>query len=396
MDKRIYILMVISFIVGMVELIIGGILDLIATDLKIGLGKAGILITIYSFILGIVGPVLMVVTAKMERKRLTMIFLFLFLLGNVVTVGSPTYSMLFVGRIISAASASLLINLCLVMAASIADHKYRSRAIGIVSMGISASIVLGLPIGLILGNAFGWRAPFVLIILLTVLSMVGVYFFLSRVKPKPSIPIREQLATLKNRKIFFGQATTFLFLGGHTVLYAYFTPFLKEVMGFEGAMISIAYLIFGIAAVMGGGLGGIMGDRLGTKRTILIVAIAFSCAIFSVKFTIFSPVLFFIVMIIWGMLSWAMSPPMQSYLIEISPETSDIQQSLNNSSLHFGIAVGSLIGGVVIEHTSVGYNAIIGGIVVLLSIGTSLISMYSGLSSNKKNGNKHELMRREA
>lgn len=384
MDKRIYILMVISFIVGMVELIIGGILDLIAKDLNVSLGNAGILITIYSLILGVVGPVLLVLTAKMERKRLTMIFLFLFLLGNAVTVISPSYSILFVGRVISAASASLLINLCLVMAPSIVDLKYRGRAIGIVSMGISASIVLGLPIGLILGNAFGWKAPFVLIIFLTVLSIVSVYFFLDKVEPKPSVSLGKQLKTLKSRKVFFAQATTFLFLGGHTVLYSYFTPFLKSVVGLEGMMISLAYLIFGIAAVTGGGLGGIMGDRIGTKQTILIVAVTLCCAIFSIQYTIFSYVVFFIVMIIWGMMSWAMSPPMQSYLIEISPETSDIQQSLNNSSLHFGIAVGSLIGGIVIENFSVGFNAIIGGILVLLSIGTALISMSSGLARNEK------------
>src|SRR5699024_11721536 len=98
------------------------------------------------------------------------------------------------------------------------EHKYRGRAIGIVCMGVSASIVLGLPVGLILGNTFGWRAPFVLITLLTVLSMAGVFFLMDRVEPKPSSSIKDQLATLKNRKIFFGQSITFLFMTGHTIL----------------------------------------------------------------------------------------------------------------------------------------------------------------------------------
>lgn len=392
MDKRIYILMMASFVVGLVELIIGGIIDLIAVDLQVSLGKVGFLITIYSLILGLLGPVLLVLTAKMERKKLTLLFLVLFLIGNIVTAISASYMILLAGRIISAVSASLLINLCLVLAPSIVEVKYRGRALGIVSMGISGSIVLGLPIGLLLGNTFNWRAPFLLIIFLTVLSLAGVYFFMKKVEPKPYLPLGEQLKTLKNRKIFFAQATTFLFLGGHTVLYAYFTPFLKDVAGFGESMVSVAYLIFGIAAVAGGGLGGIMGDRIGTRKSIFIVAIVFSCAIFSIPYTTFSFILFAAVMVIWGAMSWAMSPPMQSYLIETAPESSDIQQSINNSALHFGIAFGSFVGGIVIEQSTVNYNAIVAGIIVLFSIGTAYISMRGG-SSGKSNREEERVQR---
>lgn len=384
MDKRVYFLMIISFIVGMVELIIGGILDLIAADLHVSLGKAGLLITIFSLILAIAGPILLILTAKIERKRLTIGFLFIFLVGNLITVFGTSYSLLFVGRIISALSASLLIILCLVMAPNLVDPKYRGRAIGLVSMGVSGSLVLGVPFGLILGNAFGWRAPFVLISLLTILSIIGVIVFMEKVDPRPSIPISQQLATLKNRKIFFAHLTTFLFLGGHTVLYAYLTPFLKTTMGLEGSWVSIAYLIFGIAAVSGGGIGGTLADMFGTKRTIISVIIIFAFAILSLPYTTFALPIFLIVMIIWGMMSWAVSPAMQSYLIEVSPETSDVQQSLNNSALHFGIAFGSLIGGFVIEHASVEYNATVGGLLVIFALASALTSMYSSVSISKR------------
>ncbi|WP_330949744.1 MFS transporter [Virgibacillus sp. MG-45] len=384
MDKRVYFLMIVSFIVGMVELIIGGILDLIADDLQISLGKAGLLITIFSLIFAIAGPVLLIATAGVERKRLTIVSLFVFLLGNIVTLFSSTYMIVFLGRIISAMSGALLIILCLVMAPTIVDPKYRGRAIGLVSMGVSGSLVLGVPLGLMLGNAFGWRAPFVMISLLTVLSIVGVFFFMERVEPKPSIPIGKQLATLKSRKILFAQSTTFLFLAGHTVLYAYLTPFLKTTMGMEGTAISVAYLVFGVAAVSGGGFGGTLADIFGTKRTILVVTVIFGCAIFAIPYTTFAMPVFLVVMIVWGMMSWAVSPAMQSYLIESSPETSDIQQSLNNSALHLGIAFGSVVGGVVIEHTSVTHNATVGGLLVVLALGTALLSMHEKKPLPKK------------
>ncbi|ASK60748.1 MFS transporter [Virgibacillus phasianinus] len=375
MDKRVYLLTIVSFVVGMVELIIGGILDLVATDLAISLGQAGFLITIYSLVFAIAAPILLSLTAKVERKRLTLLTLIVFLAGNILAVFSGTYSMLLIARIISAASGSLLVVLCVTIASNIVTEKYRARAIGVVFMGVSASLVLGVPVGLMLGNAFGWRTPFIMITVLTLLSLTCVYFFMGKIEPKPSIPLIQQLRTLKNRRILFAQLTTFLFLAGHLTLYAYLTPFLKMTMGLNGTWVSVVYLIFGVAAVAGGGLGGMMADRFGTKSTILAVTVVFGLAIFTIPYTTFAFPLFLFVMVIWSMLSWAITPAMQSYLIEASPETSDIQQSLNNSALHFGIAFGSLIGGVVIEQASVTQNPTVGGMFIILALVTVVLSM---------------------
>src|SRR5690606_26413649 len=113
---------------------------------------------IFSFVFAFSAPVLLVLTARFERKKLTLITLVLFLLGNLIAVFSVNYSMLFFSRIVSAATSSLLIVLCITMASDIVSAKYRGRALGIVNMGVSGSIVLGLPIGLALGDVFGWRA----------------------------------------------------------------------------------------------------------------------------------------------------------------------------------------------------------------------------------------------
>ncbi|WP_416825638.1 MFS transporter [Ectobacillus polymachus] len=375
MNKRVYLLTIVSFVVGMVELIIGGILDLISEDLGVSLGKAGFLITVFSLVFAVAAPILLTITAQVERKRLTLVALLVFLIGNALVIVSPSYTMLLIARILSAASGSLLIVLCVTIASTIVDEKYRARAIGVVFMGISASLVLGIPIGLMLGNAFGWRAPFILIVVLTVLSILGVYFFMGRLAPKPTIPIRQQLGTLKDRRVLFAQLTSFLFLAGHLTLYGYLTPFLKMALGLNGTWVSIVYLIFGVAAVFGGGLGGMLADRFGTKPTILAVIVLFCISIFMIPYTTFAFPLFLAVMIMWSMLSWAITPAMQSYLIESSPETSDIQQSLNNSAIHFGIAFGSMIGGIVIENASVEMNATVGGVLVILALGTAVFSM---------------------
>ncbi|WP_077213054.1 MFS transporter [Bacillus dakarensis] len=375
MNKRVYFLMIVSFVIGMVELIISGILDLIAEDLNVSLGQAGYLITIFSLIFAIASPILLILTANIERKKLTLISLVIFLIGNAVIVFAPTYSIVFTGRVITAISGALLIILCLVMAPSLVEPQYRGRAIGVISMGVSGSLVLGVPLGLMLGNAFGWRAPFVLITFLTLLSIVGVYFFMEKVAPKPSVPLKKQLATLKSQKVSFAHATTFLYMAGHSVLYTYLKPYIDATTGLQGSWISVIYFLFGLAAVLGGGIGGTMSDKLGSKQTISISIIGLGIVLFTMSYSTSILFVFLVVLMIWGMLSWVISPAMQSYLIETSPETSDIQQSLSNSSLHLGIAAGSLAGGVVIEQASVEINPTIGAFLVLLSLVTVIISI---------------------
>lgn len=372
MDKRVYLLTTISFVVGMVELIIGGILDLVALDLGISIGRAGLLITFFALVFAISGPVLLFLTGKADRKRVTLIALIVFFIGNIVAVFSTTYSILLVSRIISAASGALLVVLCLTLASHISRPEYRGRAIGLVVMGISASIVLGLPIGVSLGHAFGWRSPFVLVAILTIVLMGGVFLFFGKVQSQVPLSLKEQLLALNNKKILFGHFTMFFFMAGHFTLYGYLTPFVKTTMGFDGTWITIVYFVYGAAAVIGGGIGGFTADRFGIKRTLLTVIILLGISLFVMPQVQF--LFFWVMLVIWGVLSWAITPPIQSHLIQLSPDTSDIQQSLNNAALHFGIAFGTFVGSIVTDQLSVEQNAYVGVLFAALALGSFFVS----------------------
>ncbi|MBX0357421.1 MFS transporter [Halobacillus sp. Nhm2S1] len=378
MNKKVYLLALVAFVVGTVELIIGGILDLVADDLGITLGQAGLLITIFSLVFAVASPILLTATARFDRKKLMLVTLVIFFLGNMLAYLSPNYSTIMLARVLTAASGSLLVVLAVTIASAIVTKEYRGRAIGTIFMGISGSLVLGVPIGLTIGNSFGWRSPFLLISVLTLLSIVAVWISLGKIAPKPVLSIKEQLRTLKDKKIFSAQLTSFLFLTGHLALYAYLTPFLKSEMGMNGTWVSIVYFIFGVAAVMGGGVGGFLSDKFGSERSILGIILVFAIAIFTIPHVTFSLPLFLMVMVIWSALSWAVTPAQQNYLISSAPETSDIQQSLNNSALHFGIAFGSSIGGIVIEQSSVIHNATVGGVFVLIALATAYFSITRG------------------
>ncbi|RNB86886.1 MFS transporter [Brevibacillus fluminis] len=390
MNFRVYMLAIASFVVGMVELIIGGILDQVASQFGISISQAGELITVFSLVFAIASPILLTLTAKIERKALCLWALLVFLFGNIVAYFSPVFSMLMISRIISAASGSLLIILCVTMASSLVKEEFRARAIGVIFMGVSASLVLGIPIGLVIGTHFGWRVIFLLIAILTLLTMLGIYSFMDKMEPKPVIPLRQQLRTLKNAKMLSAQLTSLFFLTGHLTLYAYLTPFLQSTLHINATWISLFYFLFGISAVLGGGIGGWTADKWGSKKSILVIVSLFTLILFLLPTVTFSMPLFILVMMIWSALSWALTPAQQSYLIETSPETSDIQQGLNNSALHLGIALGSSIGGFVINEYSVSHNAVVGGLITLLAL---FCAWFSITRTSPSNAREHASLR---
>lgn len=373
LDKRIYLLTIISFVVGIVELIIGGILDLVAADLGVTIGQAGLLITMFALVFGVSGPILLFLTGQADRKRVTLFALVAFFVGNIVAIFSTTYILLLISRIISAASGALLTVLCLTLAAYISKPEYRGRAIGLVVMGISGSIVLGLPLGVSLGHAFGWRSPFILVAILTILLMIGVAKFFGKIPTEPPLSLKKQLQALKNKKVFFAQLTTFFFLAGHFTLYGYLTPFVITTMGFGGTLITIVYFVYGAAAVTGGGFAGMSADKFGVRRTLLtVIGLLIACLLIIPHVSF---LFFWIILVIWGILSWSITPPIQSHLVRLSPETAGIQQSLNNAALHLGIALGTSVGSIVVDFWSIELNPFIGALFVALSLGAALISL---------------------
>ena len=142
-----YILAIAAFVVGTVELIIGGTLDLVANDLGVSISAAGQLITIFSVVFALSGPVLLALTGSLKEKH-CMLGHYQFLIGNIISACSVNYGMLMFSRVICAASGSLIIALSVTLASSVVEPHFRARAIGIIFMGISGSLVLGVPLGL--------------------------------------------------------------------------------------------------------------------------------------------------------------------------------------------------------------------------------------------------------
>lgn len=381
MNIKVLALTVSAFCVGLIELIIGGILPQIAEDFGITISKAGLLITVFSLCYAVTGPLLLSITSKIERKKLLMLSLLVFIIGSLMSAWSPSFAVLMLARVICAASGSLIIVIAITLAIKAVPAGYQARAIGFVSMGISSSIVIGIPVGVLISDWFNWRAVFIISTLLSVIAFIITIIFIKQHQPSQSISLKEQFQAIKSIKILSAHTMMILSMGGHYVLYAYLTPYLEYYYQFNATTISIIYFVFGFSAIGGGYIGGLLADKIGAKRAVLTVVGVFLAVLLLISLTASVMYIFLILLVAWGVLSWAISPPQQSYLIETTPRTADIQQSVHNSALQVGIAVGSGIGSLLIKTTgTIQFNSWMAVIMMVLALGLGFFSVRSKMS----------------
>ncbi len=176
-NRLLYIFIMSTFVVGTIELIIAGILELIAQDLQVSQSLIGQLITIYALAFAIGSPLLAKWTAHFERKKVLLSSLFIFIGGNLLSALSYSYMMLASARIITALSAALFIVVTLSTTAKLSDQQNQGKTLGLVYMGFSAANIFGVPLGTYIGITLGWRSTFWLITALSIVCFLLIAIF---------------------------------------------------------------------------------------------------------------------------------------------------------------------------------------------------------------------------
>ncbi len=217
---------------------------------------------------------------------------------------------------------------------------------------------------------------FIFIAILTALVIVAISIAMERVQPIPVVPLKKQLSALWNPRMLAIHATTLLVLAGHLTLYAYFTPFLQATIGASSTMVTFIYVMFGIAAVAGGGIGGLLSDRLHPAKAIIIVLVPFMITMALIPVSVGLPLIAFLLLLsVWSALSWTVTPVQNSLIIKTSPETADTLISTNSGIAHAGIALGTYIGGMVIDHSAIQHTGWVGSILILLGLVTAIYAI---------------------
>ncbi|CAH0121838.1 MULTISPECIES: MFS transporter [unclassified Paenibacillus] len=365
---RIYMLAMISFLVGTSEYIVSGILDRIAESLGITLAAAGQLITIFSFVYAIGTPILMAWTARVDRRNLILYSLGIFATGNILSFVLPGYGLFVAARVIMALGAGMVVVTALNIAAKIAPPGKQASAIATVVMGFTASLIIGVPLGRTVADAFGWKAVFGWIALFAIIAMVVLFFAIPRTKGDEPIPLPQQLALLKKRKVALGLLITFFWLGGYSVAYTYLSPYLLTVSGISDKLLSTVLLIFGIASLIGSKFGGFSTDRWGVRVTLIggMTLHIIMLVLLSLVANAFAGVL--AVLILWSFAAWSTGPTQQYNLATIEPGASGVMLGLNQSMMQLAMAAGAGIGGIAVNQVSLASVAWFGALGVAVAI----------------------------
>ena len=384
---KIYILAIASFLVGTSEFVIAGILDRVASDVGVTLAAAGQLITVYSLAYAIGTPILIAITAKIDRRMLMLAALALFFIGNLATIASTGFAMLVGARIILAIGTGVFMVVALTVAANLAQPGKQGSAIATVLLGFNLALILGVPLGRVIAGSYDWKIIFTGIGVLSLVAMFVLRLTIPKSKGETPVPIREQLSLVKTPRISIALSISFFWILGYTVIYTYISPFLLDITGMSDRMISVGLFAFGIASLLGSQVGGYGADKWGIPRTLIGSLLFHSGILLLITAFAHSSAFVLPLLMLWSFFAWSTGPVQQVYLIGMAPKASGIVLSLNTSIVQLGMAVGAVIGGMVVENISlqaVGWIGAIGVAIGILPAAVSL-SMRSQVSVNSKN-----------
>lgn len=373
---KVYFLSLVSFLVGTSEYVISGILDKISDTMGISITAAGQLVTIFSFVYAILTPVMMAITAKMDRKRLLVSALGIFVVANILSFALQGFEFFIMARVIMAVGAGMVVVTALDIAAKISPEGKQASSIATVIMGFTASLIIGVPLGRIAAAAFGWQSVFGFIAIAGLLAMFVLSRTIPRVKGDEPVPLSKQLALLKNPKVGLGLSVTFFWLGGYSIAYTYISPYLLEAAGISESLLSSALLAFGLASLVGSKFGGYSTDKWGVSSTLLGGMVLHVAALILLSITVsisHEPFTVIAILVFWSFAAWSSGPTQQYNLVRIAPNNSGVMLGLNQSMMQLAMAAGAGIGGIAVDQVSLSSITWFGMIGVVIAIVAALI-----------------------
>ncbi len=364
------------FIVGMVEMMVAGIMNLMSDDLGVSEAIIGQLVTLYALTFAICGPILVKLTNRYPARPVLLWTLIAFVVGNGIIAVAPNFTILVIGRILSSAAASLIIVKVLALAAMLTIPKNRGKMIGVVYTGFSGANVFGVPIGTMIGDWIGWRFTFVFIIVISLIAGLLMLKYLptttelnqaNRMYNNVSDDNQVTSHIVRPVEIVKFLAITLLILIANSVTFVFINPLILE-NGHSMGYVSLALLVNGVAGVVGTSMGGVLADKLTSKRWLIIAFTVFIVVMLAINLILSTTILLLVGLFIWNIVQWSTNPAIQSGIIEhVEGDTSQVM-SWNMSCLNAGIGLGGIIGGLVVSNMNVEAVTFVSAFIGLLGL----------------------------
>lgn len=367
-----------GFTVLTTEFILVGLLPALARDLDVSVSQAGLLVTLFGFTIAATGPFLTAYFARFERKRLFVTVLVLFGLANAVAALAPNIGVMALARLIPALGVPVFWALASETAVDLAGPDRAGRAISIISFGVICATVLGVPIGTLISDAFGWRFAFAALSLAAFGKAALLLAFLpGSGLPQDPPPLREQFQALRDPQVVGHVLLSVVLFTGMFTAYTYLADLLERLAGFDGATVGWALMAFGAVGLIGNTLGGRLVDRSPLGATLLFSA-PMAIGLLAVVPTMHSWTMLVAALALWGITQAALFPVSHVRVMKAAPATPAFAASLNISGANLGIGVGAVVGGRVIDSVGVAGVGYAAATIVVVAIMMAIVLMWRG------------------
>lgn len=369
------ILIASSFMLGMSEFIMVGILPDIAADLKISEVTVGNLVSLFAFVYAPVTPLGSALSARFPRFATHLTLIGIFLAGNLLCAFAPNYAVLVVARIMIALVSGTLVAVAMTYAPDVTTDKFRTKFIAWVFSGFSIASVVGVPVGTWVANTFGWRWAFHIINVLTIMLIVGMVVALPRNSHIVKIGFLPQFRLFFDRRIQLGVLTVVFGAAASYVFYTYLTPIMRDEVHVPEQYLSVGLVIFGAACLWSNLYGGKLADRgRGVEPLTHIRPIYCAHAVLMASLVVahWVPVYGALLLVVLGMFMYLQNSASQVLYMDVAsqshPGSLNLAASLNSMSFNIGIALGSAVGGLINGHFGLMWLGPVGALFLVCAI----------------------------
>jgi DHA1 family putative efflux transporter-like MFS transporter len=287
-----------------------------------------------------------------------------------LATSAPNYVLLLLSRLVIAAAAGVFEVVATAAAARLVQPHERGRAIALIVAGFSIALIVGVPLGTIIGSAFTWRAPFVVLAGLAVGAGLGLLVFMPSTAAPPDTPESAPAGLVRSPAVVYVLVTTGLVFSGQYIAWTYLASFLAEVTRVQADAIALTLLLFGLGSAGGNFVGGHAADRFGLRLTLLGAVASLIVSLVGLSLVGSTLLGALAVVVVWAMAIGAFVPAQQYLLVRVAPEATSLGLALNLAALNGGIALGAALGGLVVYTGGLPGVGVCGALATALAVPT--------------------------
>ena len=356
-----------AFIFNTSEFIPIGLLSDIAADFNITESHAGLMITVYAWVVALTSLPLMLVFAKTESKKLMLSITALFVVSHVLSGLASDFYMLMLSRMGVACAHAIFWSIVTPLAVKTAPEGKQSTALSFIVSGSSIAMIVGLPLGRTIGLYAGWRATFLIIGAVALIILCILAAVLKKTSGESNFSIRKLPALFKTPALLGIYLITVIAITGHFTGYSYIEPFMGQVAGMGSTLITMVLTLFGVVGIFGSVIFSKFYDRHpGFFIKYAVSGICISLLLLqAASFSIWSE---FLLCVFWGLAINSYNLVFQSEIIRNAPQGTAVAMSIYSGIYNVGIGTGALVGGAVCDGKGIQYIGYVGGAIVLIAL----------------------------